>query len=99
LEKSEIVFTIEGAIGDQTRRAVGAMQLGNMIPHDVAKLLAITAIATEGLHQQRDTSLMLHDEIQHDLIEIRPVVAAIARSETHDALGRRHLTVVVCPST
>jgi hypothetical protein len=38
---------------------------------------------------------MRHDEFQHDLVEIGPMVAAIALSETHDALGGRLIVVVV----
>jgi hypothetical protein len=95
LEKGEIGFTIERPISHQVGHAISAVQLGNMIPDALAKRLGIIAVATEGLHQQRNPGLMRHDEFQHDLVEIGPMVAAIALSETHDALGGRLIVVVV----
>ena len=50
-ELLEVVGTIEGTVGHQIRRAIGGVEVRNVVLDDLAELLGITAIATERLHQ------------------------------------------------
>src|SRR2546421_6196802 len=65
-----------------------------MLTDDVAKLFSITAIATERLHQYGDTRLVLDNELQHDLIEVRAMIPTITFRDVHDVLRGRLVTVI-----
>jgi hypothetical protein len=41
-------------------------------------------MAAERLHQQRDASLGLDDSIEHDVIQVRSMIAAVAAGHVHD---------------
>ena len=51
-------------------------------------------IATERLHQHRDTGLVLHHQLQHHLVEVRPMIPTIALGDVHD-LFVRSLSAVI----
>ena len=65
-----------------------------MVADDLAKRFAITAIATQGLPQHRDTGLVLHDQLQHHLVEVRAMIPTIARGDVHDLFVRRPRAVI-----
>jgi hypothetical protein len=44
----------------------------------LAKRLGIPAVATKRCHQDGDPCLMLHHELQHNLVEVRAMIATIA---------------------
>jgi hypothetical protein len=50
-------LTIEGAISDEIGGAIGGVQLGDVLTDDLAELLHITTITTQGFHQDRNASL------------------------------------------
>ena len=59
----EILCTIEGTIGDKERRAIGELQLRYMVCDDLAEVVHITPIATEGLHQERNPGLVFDHQV------------------------------------
>jgi hypothetical protein len=67
-----------------------------MLTDDVAKLFAITAIAPEGLHQHGKARLMLDKQLQHDLVEVRPMVPAVPPRAVNN-LFRELLIAVIAP--
>src|SRR5215468_10611583 len=46
-------------------------------------------IATQGLHQHRDTGLVLYHQLHHHLVEVRAMVPTIALGDVHDLFVRR----------
>ena len=74
----EVGCAIERAICHQRGQARGGLSLMDMGTNHLAEVLRITAIATERLHQQGDARLMCNDQRQHDLVEVRPVLPAVA---------------------
>ena len=65
-----------------------------MVPDDLAERFAIMTIATQGLHQHRDTGLVLHDQLQHHLVEVRAMIPTIALGDVHDLFVRRLRAVI-----
>ena len=87
-------FTLEGTISHDIghpRRGVQLLEVGTDF---LAKRLDITAVATERLHQEGDPCLMLDDQLQHDLIEVRPMISAVPAGDVHDLLLQLLITVV-----
>ena len=41
-------------------------------------------MATQRLHQHRNTSLVLHHQLQHHLVEVGAMIPAIAAGDVHD---------------
>ena len=93
-ELLEVIRAIEGTVGHQIGRAIGGVEVRNVVPDHLAKLLGITAIATERLHQDRDTGLMLHDQLQDDLVQVGAMIPTIAVGNVHDLLGGGLLAVI-----
>jgi hypothetical protein len=56
--------------------------------------LGITAVATERLHQERDACLVLHHQLHHHVVEVRPMILAITSSDVQDRGLGLLLTVV-----
>ena len=56
---------------------------------NLAERCAIMPIATQGLHQHWDTSLVLHDQRQHHLVEVRAMLPTLARGDVHNLFVRR----------
>src|SRR5439155_18423918 len=51
---------------------------------------------TERLHQDVNARLMLHNQFQHDLVEVRPMIPAVPSGDVHDlVLGL--LVAIVAP--
>jgi len=65
-----------------------------MVPDDLAERFAIMTIATQGLHQHRDTSLVLHDQFQPDLVEVGAMIPTLAVGDVHDLFVRRLRAVI-----
>ena len=70
-ELLEILFAVEGTLGDEAGRAIGRLPRANGRADDLAKVVCVTAIATEGFHQHRNAGLVLDNQVEHDLVEIR----------------------------
>jgi len=87
-ELLEVVSAIEGTVSHEIGRAIGGVELRNVVADDLAERFAIATIATERLHQHRNTGLVLHDQLQHDLIEVRAMIPTIAVGDVHDLLVR-----------
>jgi hypothetical protein len=51
-------------------------------------------IATPGLHQHRDTGLVLSHQRQHHLVEVRAIGPTIALGDVHDLCVRRLRAVI-----
>jgi hypothetical protein len=60
----------------------------------VADAVIEATIATQGLHQHRDTRLVLYHQLQHDLIEVGAMIATITVGEVHDLFVRNLLAVI-----
>jgi hypothetical protein len=58
-----------------------------MLTDDVAKLFHITAIATERLHQRGNARLVLDNQLQHDLVEVRAMIATLALENMVEFFG------------
>jgi hypothetical protein len=50
----------------------------------VSEVMDVAGMATEWLHQQRDSRLVLHKHIQHDLVEVGAMIPAIASRDVYD---------------
>jgi hypothetical protein len=46
-------------------------------------------MATQGLHQHRETGVVLYHPLQHHLVEVRAMVPTRALGDVHDLCGRR----------
>jgi hypothetical protein len=53
-------------------------------------------IVSKWLHRERDARLVLHNQLQHHLVEVRPMKPAIPSGDVND-LGRGLLIAVVAP--
>jgi hypothetical protein len=51
-------------------------------------------MATEGLHQDRNASLVLDHQLQHHLIQVRPMIPAVAAGEVNTLRLGLLLTVI-----
>jgi hypothetical protein len=56
----EILGAIERTVGHEIRGVGSGVELRDVITDDLAECFAILTIATQGLHQHRDTGLVLH---------------------------------------
>src|SRR5512132_773706 len=90
----EVLGAIQGAVCHEIGHAVGRLELLNVLGDDLTKVLHVTAIAAEGLHEQRNTSLVLHNEVQHDLVEVWTMIAAVATRDVNHLCIRLLSTVV-----
>jgi hypothetical protein len=61
---------------------------------DRTNLLGLTAVAAERLHQARDTRLVLHAQRSHHLVEVRPMIAAVAARAVKDMCVGSRVAVV-----
>jgi hypothetical protein len=90
----QVLCTIERTIGHQVGGAIGRAQLGNVLADDLAEICRITAVASEGLHQHGNAGLVLNNEIEHDLVQVRAMIPAIALSDVDDLLVGRLRAVI-----
>ena len=93
-ELLEIFGTVEGTVGDQESGAIGDLQLRDMVSDELAEVLRITAIATERLHQHRNTGLVFNNQVEHHLVEVRSLIPTIAAGDVNDVLIGLLITVV-----
>jgi hypothetical protein len=82
----EVVGALEGTIGHEIRDPVRGLSLGSRLFDEVAERLDIVAMAAEGLHEHGNPGLRLDDQLQHDVIEVRALVATLPLGDVHDVL-------------
>ncbi len=92
----EIVGILEGAIRHQRGGPIRRGPLGHRVFDHLAELAWITAMATEGLPQQGNARLVCDNQRQHDLLEVRAMIAPLALGDVHDR-SRRLLITGVAP--
>ena len=86
----QVLCTLERTIGHQGGGAIGRAQLGNVLTDDLAEVCRITAITTEGLQQHGNAGLVLHNEVEHDVVHVRAMIPAVAPRDVDNLLvGRR----------
>ena len=65
------------------------MELRNVVTDDLAeRSCASLTIATQRLHEHRDPGLVLHDQLQHHLVEVGAMIPTIAMGDVHDLFVR-----------
>ena len=68
--------------------------MGNVLADDLAEVCRITAVATEGLPEHGDAGLVLHNEVEHDLVQVRAMIPAVASRDVDDLfVGRRRAVI------
>jgi len=65
-----------------------------MVGDDLAEVVRVTTIATEGLHQPGETGLVFDYQVQHPLVEIRALIPPVAAGDVKDVLLRLLITVI-----
>ena len=75
---SSVLFAVERTIGDHIGRAIGDVQLREIVTDHLTKVGLITAITTERFHQDGNARLMFDHEIEHHLVEVRAMITARA---------------------
>jgi hypothetical protein len=90
----QVLGAIKGTIGHKIHGAGGGLELRNVVADDLAERFAIVTIAPQGFHQHGDTGLVLHDQLQHPLVEVGAMVPPIALGDVHD-LFVRSLSAVI----
>jgi hypothetical protein len=70
--------------------------LSHVLGDDLPKVTRITGIATEGLHQHGNPRLVFHNQVEHHVVEVGPMIAAVASRDMND-LFIRLLAPVVAP--
>jgi integrase len=83
-ELLEVVGGIEGTISDQIGRTRRGLSLGHRVLDHLAELVRLTAMATQRWHQDRNAGLVLDHELQHHVVEVRPMIPAVASGDVHD---------------
>ena len=92
-ELLEVVGGLEGTIRHQRGRPIRGLSLGNRVLDHLAALVRITALATQRFHQERHASLGLDDQLQHDLMQIGPMIPAGALGDVHHLGVRGRIAV------
>jgi hypothetical protein len=85
----QVLGAIKGTIGHKIHGAGGGLELRNVVADDLAERFAIVTIAPQGFHQHGDTGLVLHDQLQHPLVEVGAMVPPIALDDVHDLFVRK----------
>jgi hypothetical protein len=60
---------------------------------DLAKVLYVAALAAEGFHEQGNLCLMGYEEVEHDLVEVWTMIAAVATGDVNHLFLRFLSTV------
>jgi hypothetical protein len=79
----ELFCTLEGAVGPQGGRTRGRLEVLDGLRNALAQVLAIAPIATERFHEEGHTRLVLPNEVKHDVIEVRAMLATVASRDVH----------------
>ena len=82
------------AVGHEIGGISSGVELCHMVTDNLAERFAFMTIATQGLHQPRDTGLVLHDQLQHHLVQIGAMIPTIAVGDVHDLVVRSLLAVI-----
>ena len=90
----QVLCTLEGTVSDKERHAIGELQLGNMVGEDLAEVVRVTTIATEGLPHHGDTGLVFDDQVQHHLVEVRALIPTVAAGDVKNVFLRLLVTVI-----
>ena len=90
----EVVFTRARAVSHKVGRPRGRVAWLHGLGDDLANGLWVTAMATEGLHEQRHASLVLHHEVTPHLVEVWAMIAAVAPGQVNHRRVRLLSTVV-----
>ena len=80
----EVVGVLEGTIRHERGRIIRNLSLANRVLHNLAELVRITAIATERLQEHGNARLVCNNQRQHDLIEVRAMIATRALGDVHN---------------
>jgi hypothetical protein len=83
-ERVEVPCPVKGAIRHQGARAIGRLQLGDVGGDHVSNGRRLAGMATEWWHQQREPGLVLHHQVQHDLVEVGALSPAVAPRDLPD---------------
>jgi hypothetical protein len=70
------------------------VELRHGVTDDLAERFAIMTMATQGLHQHRETGLGLHPSFHHHLVEVRAMLSTRARGDVDDLGVRRRRAVL-----
>ena len=65
-----------------------------MVGDDLAKVVRVTTIATEGLHQHGNGGLVFDDQVEHHLVQVWPLIPTVAAGDVNNMLLRLLVTVV-----
>ena len=90
----QVLCTLESPVRDQECRAIGDLQLGHVVCDDLAEVVRVTTIPTEGLHQHGNTGLVFDHQVQHHLVEVRALIPTVAAGDVNDVLLWLLVTVV-----
>jgi hypothetical protein len=90
----EMRFAVQGTVRHQIRRAIGERPWRPGLAHDLPDTARVPGIAAKRLQQQRDARLLLHPQGQHDWVEVRAMIPAIAAGEGHAVGVRRRPTLI-----
>ena len=83
-------FTVDIATNGQEALEHVRAEVPDVLADDLTDVCRITAVATEGLHQEGNARLGLDNEVEHDLVEVRAMIPAVALGDVDDLLiGRR----------
>jgi hypothetical protein len=85
----QILGARERAVGHERGGMGSGVELCHGVTDDLAARCAIMPMATQGLHQHRDTGLGLHHQLQHHLVEVRAMGPTRALGDVHDLCVRR----------
>ena len=85
----QILGAIESTVGHERGGVGRGVELRHVVTDDLAERFAIMTMATQGLHQHRDTGLGLHHSLQHHLVEVRAMISTLARGDVYDLFVRR----------
>jgi hypothetical protein len=57
-----------------------------MVCDDLAKVVRVTTIPTEGLHQHGNAGVVFDYQVEHHLVEVRSLIPTVAAGDVNDVL-------------
>jgi hypothetical protein len=84
----------ESPVGHERGGVGRGVELRHGVTDDLAERFAIMTMATQGLHQHRETGLGLHPSFHHHLVEVRAMLSTRARGDVDDLGVRRRRAVL-----
>src|SRR5215475_9228306 len=61
---------------------------------ELAEVLRVTTIPTEGLHEHGDAGLVFDTQVQYHLVEVRSLIPTVAPGDINDVRIRLLVTIV-----